>query len=91
MVDDDSKGKYVPVVGGIDSGKPLLKAKFEVCFKTPGIYKFKIKNHPLDPPPCVVTITEEEPVVVTVTDEGFFPRLIHIGFNRFRFKKPIRS
>ena len=78
VIEDDSKGKYRTVVGGIDSGKPLTKAKFEVTFKSTGIYKFKIKNHPKDPEPIVITVTEEEPVLVNVTDDGFFPRLIHI-------------
>jgi hypothetical protein len=79
VIDDDAEGKFRPVIGGYDSGSLSTNDKYYVAFKLQGTFKFKIRNHPKDPPPLVINVFEEEPVLVQISDSGFSPRFIKIG------------
>lgn len=79
VIEDDIEGRYRPVIGGFNSGKPTIKASYAINFKLMGEYKFKIKNHPKDPLPFTVNVIEEQPINAQITDDGFYPKFIKIG------------
>jgi hypothetical protein len=79
VIDDDSSGKFRPVIGGFSSGKPSSKGNVAFNFKIIGEFKFKIYNHPKDPPPCIISVTDEQPISAQLFDDGFRPKYIKIG------------
>lgn len=67
------------MLGGYNSGKPSSKGIGAFSFKLVGEFKFKIYNHPKDPPPCIISVTDELPISAQVFDDGFRPNYIKIG------------
>ncbi len=79
VIDDEIEGKYRHVIGGFNSGKAYLKGTVAFNFKLIGEYKFKVNNHPKDPPACIIFVNEEQPIHAQITDDGFQPKFIKIG------------
>ena len=79
VIDDDIEGKYRPVIGGFTSGKSAVKGNAVFNFKMIGDFKFKINNHVKDPAPCIISVYEEQPICIQISDDGFKPKYIKIG------------
>jgi hypothetical protein len=77
VVYDDVDNKYYPVINGYETGP--LSSNYTLKFKLKGVYLFKLVNHPNNPPPIKIKVLDEQPFLINVTDEGFFPRIIRIG------------
>ena len=77
VIHDEIEDKYLPVVGGYVTGQ--LDANYTIRFKLVGLYLFKLINHPRDPPPIKIKVSEEQPLLIDITDQGFFPRIVKIG------------
>lgn len=77
VVHDEIDNKYFPVINGYETGP--LSSNYTIRFKLKGIYLFKLVNHPNNPPPIKIKVLDEKPLLVNVTEEGFFPRIVRIG------------